>query len=109
MIGLLVSVLFFIFFQIIAPPNSNNVLAVRAVLLLLIGLLTSYSIEYFPASVKSKVLNIIGPESGFIWGEEGETYQEREKMRQNLYWGVIIAFIISIGASFVYTWMTNGF
>ena len=43
----------------------------------------------------------LGPESVFLWGEEAERYEERKRIRRNVFWGIIVAFIVSCLASLV--------
>ena len=40
-----------------------------------------------------------GPESVFLWGEESSQYPDRENTRQNIKWGVIVAFLVSLATS----------
>ncbi len=40
-----------------------------------------------------------GPESVFLWGDEVEEYLTRSKTRQNLFWVVIVGFLVSFAAS----------
>lgn len=39
--------------------------------------------------------HFIGPESVFMWGEEANAYRTRQKIRQNILWGIIVAFLVS--------------
>jgi hypothetical protein len=48
-----------------------------------------------------RITRWIGPESSFNWGEQTTSFNKREKLRQNLFWGVGVAFFISIAASLV--------
>lgn len=41
----------------------------------------------------------LGPESGFLWGDEVIEYKRREQIRKNIFWVVIIGFIISFSVS----------
>ena len=45
---------------------------------------------------------IFGPESVFLWGEEGQAYPEREQTRRNVFWGVVVAFLVTFAASIVF-------
>jgi hypothetical protein len=47
-------------------------------------------------------VTLFGPESAFLWGEEARYYKDRERTRQNIFWAIIVAFIVSLGASFVF-------
>lgn len=40
-----------------------------------------------------------GPESVFLWGDEVEYYQNREQLRKNVFWMVLVGFLISFVAS----------
>lgn len=46
-----------------------------------------------------RITRLIGPESSFNWGEQASSFNNREKLRQNLFWGVVVAFLISVAAS----------
>jgi len=45
---------------------------------------------------------LVGPESVFLWGDEAHAYNIRNKIRQNIFWGVIVAFIVSFAAGGVW-------
>jgi hypothetical protein len=47
-------------------------------------------------------VTLFGPESAFLWGEEARSYKDREQTRQNIFWAIIVAFIVSLGASFIF-------
>lgn len=47
----------------------------------------------------------LGPETVFLWGEEEKKFPEREQTRRNLFWGVVVAFIVSLIASLVAAFM----
>ena len=49
-----------------------------------------------------RFVRVFGPESAFLWGEEIESYQDREKLRQNILWGIIVAFVISLASSVIF-------
>lgn len=44
-----------------------------------------------------------GPESAFLWGAEAQAYQGREKTRQKIAWGVVLAFLICLVVSIIFT------
>ncbi len=44
---------------------------------------------------------IVGPESVFLWGDQSDEYLKRERMRTNILWGIVVAFIVSIIANVV--------
>jgi hypothetical protein len=41
----------------------------------------------------------VGTESVFLWGEELKLYPQRQRTRRNIFWGVMMAFLISLAAS----------
>ena len=41
----------------------------------------------------------LGPESGFLWGDEVIEHKRREQIRKNIFWVAIIGFTISFSAS----------
>lgn len=45
---------------------------------------------------------MLGPESVFLWGDEAHAYNTRYKTRQNIFWGVIVAFVVSFAAGGVW-------
>lgn len=42
---------------------------------------------------------IVGPEPVFLWGDQAEEYEKRERRRTNILWSVIITFAVSILAN----------
>lgn len=46
---------------------------------------------------------LLGPESVFLWGDEEKRFREREQMRRNLFWGVVVAFIVSVISTIIVT------
>jgi len=42
-----------------------------------------------------------GPEAAFLWGEEAQSYANREQTRRNIQWGVLVAFLVSLVAGIV--------
>lgn len=61
---------------------------------------------YFPSFFsggRSKLSKFLGSESVFLWGDEEKNFRERESTRKNIYWGGIVAFIVSVIASVVIT------
>ncbi|MEH6576721.1 MAG: hypothetical protein V7731_06540 [Amphritea sp.] len=38
---------------------------------------------------------LLGPETSFLWGDEAKHFREREQTRKNLFWGVVVAFVVS--------------
>ncbi len=45
------------------------------------------------------VRRIFGPESVFLWGEEEVEYLEREKLRKNIHWTILVGYFVSFFAS----------
>ncbi len=57
------------------------------------------SISTYKASRSNWLAKIVGPESVFLWGDQSDEYLKRERMRTNILWGIIVAFIVSIIAN----------
>lgn len=47
---------------------------------------------------KKKRLKLLEDISAFLWGEETRLYDGRQRVRQNLFWSVGIAFVVSLSA-----------
>ncbi len=45
------------------------------------------------------ISKLIGPESAFLWGQQEERFNSREERRKNIFWGVFVAFVVSLSAS----------
>ena len=60
-----------------------------------IGISTLSVFNYYPKKLNS----LIRPESVFLWGDQISKYKRREKLRTNIFWGVIVALIVSIISS----------
>lgn len=57
------------------------------------------SIITYTASRPNWLAKIIGPESVFLWGDQSDEYLKRERIRTNILWGIVVAFIVSIIAN----------
>ena len=69
--------------------------------LLVITTLMILSVEYRPISrIWSKLYQPV-----FYWGDMMERYDRQEKLRANIKWVVVIGFIVSLVASFAYSWL----
>jgi hypothetical protein len=44
------------------------------------------------------VIKYFGPESVFLWGDETQSFTQREETRKNIFWVAIVGFLISVGA-----------
>ena len=47
---------------------------------------------------------VFGPESTFLWGGELENHGDREQTRRNLFWVVLVGFLVSLAASLASLW-----
>ena len=47
----------------------------------------------------SKIMNLITIDSAMLWGQVGEKVSLKEQSLDKVWWGVIIAFAVSIGAN----------
>ncbi|OYV07062.1 MAG: hypothetical protein CFE26_02990 [Verrucomicrobiales bacterium VVV1] len=54
--------------------------------------------------VKSRIL---GPEAGFIWGDEAHEYTKRQQLRSTVFWTVIVGVIVSFLSSGIWWYMTK--
>lgn len=55
-------------------------------------------------SGKTPILKkVLGPETAFLWGDEEKRFREREQFRKNVFWGVVVAFVVSALASIAVT------
>ncbi len=48
------------------------------------------------------IARFLGPESSFLWGEEIQYFRNREQLRTNIMWVIIIGFIISVISSGIF-------
>jgi hypothetical protein len=62
-------------------------------------------VRFLTRGKPSFLVKALGPESVFLWGEEEKQYREREQNRKNVFWGVMVAFIVSALASIAVTIM----
>lgn len=46
---------------------------------------------------------MFGPEAAFLWGEEAQSYNDREQTRRNIQWGIIVAFLVSFVSSIAFS------
>lgn len=53
------------------------------------------------------LLNYCSGQSVFLWGEEESEHSDRVRVQRNIYWGVIVAFIVSIISGIVLTAYDN--
>lgn len=61
-----------------------------------------FLIDYNPLSKLLKLTNL----SVFYWGDMISTYDASIQKRSRIKWGVIVAFVVSLAASFVGSWVT---
>jgi hypothetical protein len=57
------------------------------------------SVFTYKASRPTWLAKIVGPEPVFLWGDQSDEYLKRERMRINILWGIVVAFIVSIIAN----------
>lgn len=53
------------------------------------------------AEKKFKLVRILSSEPIFLWGEEISHSEDRETLRKNIFWVIVIGFIVSVLAGFV--------
>lgn len=77
----------------------------------LAGVIIPLYIKRFDDDLGKWFIRFFGPETAFAWGDEARSYLEREQVRQNILWGVIVALLISIIASVVFAvlWSPSSF
>jgi len=64
------------------------------------------SIIYFLRS--ESIVALIGPESGFVWGESGEWLEDRIGLRKRVFHGIIIGFLASALANAIFFKKSSG-
>lgn len=82
------------FFGESKPPSKQS--------FLIFGLTSSLASYFLGLKISNQskwMIQFFGPEASFFWGEELHRYQNRESVRQNLQWSVLVAFLVSISAS----------
>ena len=63
----------------------------------MMGILLSEAISIGLYYLCSKLIwKKLFPRAIYAWGEETESYSRLEKLRSNLFWGVLIATVISV-------------
>jgi len=71
------------------------------VLIIILALLFSF-FTLSKGKLRSKWLTkYLGPESVFLWGDQRGNYLERKQTRKNIFWSVIVGFLISIAANII--------
>ena len=53
-------------------------------------------------------IKLLGPESGFLWGDAEELLRQRQGLRDNLFWVVLISLPLSIGANLITSYLRRG-
>jgi hypothetical protein len=66
--------------------------------MLLIFYTTLLFIEFYTENSRSIIEKWIEPKSVFLWGDQKEIYIKKEKLRDKILWGILIAFLISLSA-----------
>ncbi|HEX8398589.1 MAG TPA: hypothetical protein VF644_14235 [Pyrinomonadaceae bacterium] len=73
---------------------------------LIIDVLLLLIFPIFIAFIATKVfgkpnwyLSFKGEESVFFWGDQVHYFNERQKLRNNIFWGILVAFVVSVLAS----------
>lgn len=78
--------------------NINHTLAGALLYLLILWAISVYN-KF--ADKRLRITNCFHSEPSFMWGEEVAVYQSKERLKNNLFWGVIVAFIVSISVSVI--------
>jgi hypothetical protein len=84
----------------LSTATSSNIMS--SVFSLVLMLFLAVFLILMIGGIPQWYIRAFGPEPVFLWGEELEAYQDREKTRQNILWAIIIAFTISFAASIVF-------
>ena len=95
------SVAFFLIlglYPIFIPFNGNAYYqTARGVFPLIMGILLSEAISIGLYYLCSRLIwKKLFPRAIYAWGEESESYSRLEKLRSNLFWGVLVAIVISV-------------
>lgn len=100
-------------FSKIFSNNSSSDASYFAVFAIgfLVGVIIPLYINRFDDDWGKWFIRFFGPETVFAWGDEAGSYLEREQIRHNILWGVIVALLISIIASVVFAvlWSPSSF
>lgn len=85
-------------YPIFIPFNGNAYYqTARGVFPVMMGILLSEAISIGLYYLCSKLIwKKLFPRAIYAWGEETESYSRLEKLRSNLFWGVLIATVISV-------------
>ena len=85
-------------YPIFIPFNGNAYYqTARGVFPVIMGILLSEAISIGLYYLCSKLIwKKLFPRAIYAWGEETESYSRLEKLRSNLFWGVLIATVISV-------------
>jgi len=84
--------------------STDFVLAIITVSIFAVFLASYMSVARIISGVPRWFRFCFGPCSAFLWGAEIDVYQEREGIRKNILWVVIVGFIVSLAASLSALW-----
>jgi hypothetical protein len=76
--------------------SSDAIIVMFCFLVLLLSLNTANAL----ASRKLWLFKLITAEPVFLWGEQLTTFNDRESLRKNLFWSVLVGFFVSLIAGF---------
>jgi len=65
------------------------------------GLILFLEVHTRIAEKKFRLMRILASEPTFLWGEEVSNSVDRETLRKNIFWGVIVGFLVSLVAGLV--------
>jgi hypothetical protein len=83
--------------QKLQPELARRILSTILLILVVLGFMV-LTVEKV-SSPPPWYSRLVGPESVFLWGSEVHAFNERSKLRQNVLWGIMIAFLVSFATS----------
>jgi len=88
----------FVLMRINQKVSAHAAKRAAVIFVLTLGVLFSGSMMMFLNGPPRWYLETVGPESVFLWGDEAHAYAARQRIRQNMFWGVVVAFVVSFAA-----------
>lgn len=79
-----------------ASPDLGIILAILVLVLVILLQILNSNLKI--SGPPAWFTRWFGPESGFLWGDELQEYSNREQTRQNIMWGIVVAFWVSVVA-----------
>lgn len=91
--------LVYMFSHKISIADDEDIMS--AIVPTIVGLFISFGIVVFVKTVDQKFLQRCFPPIAFAWGEGKTQFEKSQRLRGNLFWGLIIAVIAGVIATFI--------